>query len=233
MERFGPSHLTVIFLTFALPALVSFFLRGRAADDRARTDACWIWAAVLLGAKITTFVCAWRGARVTGAEMLPMQFCDWACFAAIIALLTRNIFAFELAYFWGLAGTLQALLTPDLDFDWPDYRFILFFTSHGGLIGASLLLLWGFGFRPRPGAVWRMWAACQVYLAATIAVNTLFDTNYGYLQHKPLNPSLMDELGPWPWYIIAMEFLALAFFAIFALPFGRSMLARPWKRNDS
>jgi hypothetical integral membrane protein (TIGR02206 family) len=229
MERFGPSHLTVIFLTFAVPGLVALALR-KWKSPGAEWTVCAAWALMLLASRIGALAYAWHNGVRDPAELLPMQFCDWACAAAFVALLFRNILAFEIAYFWGLAGTLQAVLTPDLDFDWPDPRFVLFFTSHSGLIGASLLLIWGFGFRPRPGAVWRMWLACQVYLAATMLLNVLLHTNYGYLQSKPLNPSLMDDLGPWPWYIVAMEFLALAFFCLYALPFGRRMFELPWPR---
>jgi len=52
--------------------------------------------------------------KFTAADAMPMQLCDWAMFAVIAALVTRRRGVYELAYFWGLAGTLQAILTPNL-----------------------------------------------------------------------------------------------------------------------
>jgi uncharacterized membrane protein YwaF len=35
---------------------------------------------------------------------------------------------------------------------------------------------------------------------------------------KPLNPSLLYYLGPWPFYILVCEILAMGFFAIAYVP---------------
>src|SRR3954468_4129417 len=79
---------------------------------------------------------------------LPMNLCDWAEIALIMALLTRNQLAYELGYFWGLGGTLQGLLTPPLYYDYPDLQFIFFFIQHGGVIAALLYLTLGTRLRP-------------------------------------------------------------------------------------
>ena len=48
--------------------------------------------------------------------MLPMQMCDWGMAVVIVAMWTGNQRWFEVAYFWGIGGTLQAVLTPNLQF---------------------------------------------------------------------------------------------------------------------
>ena len=58
--------------------------------------------------------------------------------------------SFELAYFWGLCGTMQALITPDCRYDFPDAQFTLFFVYHGGIIAAVLYLTLGRQMRPLP-----------------------------------------------------------------------------------
>ncbi|GAE48250.1 hypothetical protein JCM21738_5338 [Mesobacillus boroniphilus JCM 21738] len=40
-----------------------------------------------------------------------------------------------------------------------------------------------------------------------------------YISEKPVNPSLIDYLGPWPWYILSLEAIALGTFFILYLPF--------------
>ena len=57
------------------------------------------------------------GIPVTVDVMYPMHLCDVAAVTAFFALVFRHPLAAELTYFWGLAGTLQALLTPSTCYD--------------------------------------------------------------------------------------------------------------------
>src|SRR5207244_9366791 len=47
-------------------------------------------------------------------QMLPMQMCDWGMVVVIVAMWTGSQRWFEVAYFWGIGGTLHAVLTPNL-----------------------------------------------------------------------------------------------------------------------
>ena len=47
-----------------------------------------------------------------------------------------------------------------------------------------------------------------------LAVNWLFDGNYMFLRTKPQNGSLLDFLGPYPWYILSLEAMAFIIFTI-------------------
>jgi hypothetical integral membrane protein (TIGR02206 family) len=118
-----------------------------------------------------------------------------------------------------LGGTLQALLTPDLAVGFPDLRFLIFFGLHGGVIVSVLFFTFGLRMRPWPSSIPRVVAWSSVYLAAAIAVNAIFGTNFGYLSAKPAQPSLLDLLPPWPYYIGGMILLGFAFIILFYLPF--------------
>ena len=147
---------------------------------------------------------------------LPMHLCDWSAIAVITALLWRKQVPYELAYFWGWAVMLQATLTPDLRFDFPDVRFITFFVSHGGDACRG-----SFSYhRPWDEAVSEIARAdfhLEQHLSRRCRCGRFFVRykNYGYLRHKPLNPSLLDYLGPWPLYILSLEGIALVFRASF------------------
>jgi hypothetical integral membrane protein (TIGR02206 family) len=89
-------------------------------------------------------------------------------------------------------------------------------------VGAALFLVIGLRLTPRPGAVARVFGLTFGLLALDAAINLLTDGNYMYLRHTPGAHSLLDALGPWPWYIVVAAVLALVFFAILDLPFTMS-----------
>lgn len=216
MKLFGLSHLSVIFLTLLFAA--GFSLLGRKYPP-SRSAIAWFLSLVMIGSKLGTLIYAATHGYLTWQNGLPMHLCDWACITAVIALATHSRSAYELTYFWGLAGTLQAVLTPDLHFDFPDLRFITFFASHCAIIVSLVYLTLGLSFRPYWKSILRVVAWGQVYLATAFVVNWLSGGNYGYLRAKPSKESLMDWFGPWPWYILTLEVLAVIFYVIYYLPF--------------
>jgi hypothetical integral membrane protein (TIGR02206 family) len=157
---------------------------------------------------------------------LPLQLCDAAIFVGAAALWFRRPVLIEITYFWGLAGTLQALITPDLPDHFPSFPFIQYYTAHGGIVAAALLLVVGMLSRPRRGAVVQVAAITLGYAALVGAIDALTGTDYLYLRSKPPGPTLFDYLGPWPWYIAAAVAIGIVLFLILDAPFRIS----EWRR---
>ncbi len=218
--RWGVSHGLAIMATLALPILLGRWSRRDDSGGRGRAV-----GRVIAGLLLLTWIGSlWNGLRERGGDWtqsLPLHLCDWAAAAVMIALITRRQVAFELAYFWGLAGTVQGLLTPDLAHGFPHPRCVLFFAAHCGIVVGALFLVWGGGMRPRPGSVGRVLLWTNLYGTIALAANLCLGTNYGYILRKPLQPSLLDHLGPWPWYLLSLELLALLLFTFLDLPFRR------------
>jgi hypothetical integral membrane protein (TIGR02206 family) len=147
--------------------------------------------------------------------------CDWAVAVSIIALMTARHRWFEIAYFWGFGGTLQAVLTPDLRFGFPDVRFISFFVAHGAIIVAVAYLMLTRRLRPYPMSIVRVFAWSQVYFILALIVDHFTGVNYGYLLRKPEAFSLLSYLSDYrPLYLLQMQGLALVFFALLYLPWA-------------
>ena len=216
---FGASHLTtlaVIFLvSIGLPLAVRRWGSDRLARRLATTVAVlgvlhelygrWAWVAI------------WHQPLV---DHLPLHICGAAVFLTAVLLIWRSHRVYEVVYFWGLAGALQAMLTPEMPFDFPHPIFLGFFTSHGlilfGLCYATLV----FRLRPTWSSIPRAFAITLMYTFLVVApLNLLLDTNYMYLRGKPASGSVLDLFGPWPWYIAGTAAFTYASFVFYYLPF--------------
>lgn len=151
---------------------------------------------------------------------LPMHLCDWAALTAFFALVWRQPFLCELTYFWGLAATLQGLLTPDLFYGFPHPAFLIFFLHHAGVVLAAIYVAAGLRMAPRRHAAWKVFLWTQFYVAAAAATNVALGTNYGFLAAKPSRASLLDYMGPWPYYILVLEIVCVAVLLTFDAPFA-------------
>jgi hypothetical integral membrane protein (TIGR02206 family) len=132
---------------------------------------------------------------------LPLELCDLAVVAAVVALWSRHDIASAFVYYVALTLSVQGVLTPSLGQSFPSVRFLGFWTLHLLVVWAAAYLTWGLGFRPR----WRLYGiVCAITLVWVVVAYTLdraLGTDYGYLVHKPASASLLDLLGPWPWYV--------------------------------
>ncbi len=217
---FGFGHLAVLFLIVALP--VGLGLAVRRTNSQRLDRAVAIGLSLMLAANYFGYASyLWQHQLLFWELALPFQLCDWAMVTIIVALLTRRHRWTEVSYFWGIGGTFQALLTPNLQVDFPDIRAISFFIGHGGIVAGVIYLLVARRFRPTLGSVGRTLAWSQLYLVSTLLVDYLTGANYGFLLHKPAVASILDFLSDTHWiYILQLEGLALLFFAILYAPFA-------------
>ncbi|MES2475805.1 MAG: TIGR02206 family membrane protein [Verrucomicrobiota bacterium] len=156
-------------------------------------------------------------------NIVPLHMCDIAAITAGFALITGRRLLCSITYFWGLAATLQALLTPAITVGFPAPPFIMFFVHHFAVVIAALYLPIVSGWRPqRP--LWRgpleIFGISVLYLGVVLVVNHFTGSNFAFVSHPPSNPSLIDHLGPWPWYIGSLLGLALILYFLLVLPFA-------------
>jgi hypothetical integral membrane protein (TIGR02206 family) len=153
---------------------------------------------------------------------LPLALCDVALIIAALACwLPHESLAVEITYFWGLAGTLQAVITPDLSAGFPHLVFFEFVVGHLGIVIAALYLVVGLRLQPRPGSVLRVLSITLAYTAFVGFFDWVTGSNYMYLAQVPSHPSLLSVLGPWPWYILSAAGIAVVLLLILDAPFHR------------
>ena len=225
-QPYGLPHLTVILLTIVLPFVLAGIVR-RTKSQPLEKMIIGVLSVVLILNYIVYLVFIRSRGVVDWRQMLPMQMCDWGMAVVIVAMWTGSQRWFEVAYFWGIGGTLQALLTPNLRFGFPDWRFISFFTSHSGIIVGVVFLMLTRGYRPYPISIVRVWLWSEFYFVVTFVVDGLTGFNYGFLLHKPEAFSILSFLSDSrPLYLLQMHGVALLFFLVLYAPFAIFDFAR-------
>src|SRR5215831_3058403 len=219
-QPYGLPHLTVISLTIVLPFVLAAIV-WRTKSSRVERVIIGVLSAVLVLNYVVYLIFIRSRGTAIWQHMLPMQMCDWGMVVVIVAMLTGNQRWFEVAYFWGIGGTLQAVLTPNLPFGFPDWRFISFFTSHCGIIIGVVFLMLVRRYRPYPMSIVRVWLWSEFYFFVTLIVDELTGFNYGFLLHKPEAFSILSFLSDWwPLYLLQLHGVALLFFLVLYAPFA-------------
>lgn len=156
---------------------------------------------------------------------LPFDLCNISALFMPFFILNRKNWIFQILYYWIMAGTTQAILTPHLYDGFPHYTFIKYFLVHCGLVLQILYVIFIFKMKPTLRGVGIAFAAIQFYLVFLILANSILQSNYAYICHKPDIPSLLDYFGPHPFYLLVSQGMALIFFFMYWLPFSKRRLA--------
>jgi len=218
-RMFGPIHLAILGSVPSLAAVLAGI--DRYAPGRSKLLRRGLALVLLLNSVLLYGYMAMRG-WIRFPDGLPLELCDATLCLTFVELLKPTRLVFDLVYYCALAGTSMALLTPDLPEPSFSFSTIEFFITHGLVVVCVLYLVWSKQARPRDGSIWRAMIGINVYAAALGTFDYIFNTNYMYLRARPVNPSLLNFLGPWPWYIGASEGVALLLFTLLYLPFCRS-----------
>lgn len=223
MTQYGTSHLIPLAL-FVVGAMAAVLI-GRRQTDRDGPSGFSRTCAVLIPCATVPFQVIDLVSNFDIDTTLPLHLCDLAWIAATWALWTHRPFPVALTFFWGLTLTIQGVVTPSLNEDFPHPRYFAFWALHLLVVWAALYLVIGLRKAPR----WRDFRAAVVttlaWAVTTYAFNVMADTNYGYLLRKPRS-SVLDLLGPWPWYVaeeIAIVFVAWALLTLAGQRFNRAV----------
>jgi|TARA_R110000737_G_scaffold344726_2_gene372279 hypothetical integral membrane protein (TIGR02206 family) len=150
---------------------------------------------------------------------LPLELCNIIPLLMIIALWKKSRMLLSIIFFWIMAGTIQANITPTLLNVFPHYEWFRYWWIHAGLPVLAIYSFYVLGFRYNFRDIVRSALAMNIVAAVIYLINITLDANYLYLVEKPPAGTIYDLLGPWPWYIVSLELSLLVFFSTVLLPF--------------
>ncbi|MBH28420.1 MAG: TIGR02206 family membrane protein [Chloroflexi bacterium] len=164
---------------------------------------------------------------------LPLHLCSLGAILSIFMLLKRRYGIFEVLYFWGIAGAVQAILTPDLrGYNFPHFHYFWYFTSHGMVVLAVLWMLIVEQVRPTWNSLRKTVLITMLYALAVYPINIVTGGNYMLLMHAPVVPTLADFLDVWPGYLFWLPVVALVVATICYLPFAIVDASRRYKNKE-
>lgn len=203
-KSFTLIHLVTV-AAFAGAMIASCWLgrRWRDSTRERRFRLAWGWIILIY----QTWYTAWyfMPYRFDWRDSLPLQLCDLAAFIAGLAMVTGWRPWRSLLYFWGIGLSTQAFFTPTLQFGVMHIKFWMFWVGHTMIVGSAVYDVVVGGYRPRFKDLMLVLAAtymlCMSIFYMDVLLTDLVGTpiNYWYIgPSKPLNPTLIDRLGPWP-----------------------------------
>ena len=224
---FGHVHLIALTLIVALNI---FLIRFRSATDGTKHNIRWAMALILWANEIGWHI--WNAAigKWTIQTMLPLHICSIMVWLGAYMLVTKSYSIYEFMYFIGIGGALQALLTPDVGiYNFPHYRFMQTFISHGLIVTSAIYMTVVEGYRPTWKSFARVAIIMNVYMVIVFFINSAIGSNYLMINGKPATASILDLLPAWPVYIIYMEVLGLITFLLLYIPF----IIKDWRAKFS
>jgi len=198
---------------------VGLTIAARVRPGRWITVVSRILAVMIAGAEPSYWVSEIMHGTWSVRYDLPLQLSNASELVAAAALWWPKAVLVELTYFWGLGAVLQALATPDFQQHFPDPAYFRFYVSHGGVLAAAIFLVAGLRITPRPGATRRVFLITIAFTAFAGLADLLTNGNYMYLRVKPAAGTLLNFMGPWPWYIASGALLAIVFLSALNAPF--------------
>jgi hypothetical integral membrane protein (TIGR02206 family) len=217
-EMYSIQHGIAILLILIVTVVVVWYRSGLRHTMRNRIFRFGL-AIILLVLHLFLHIWYISSGKWTPDQALPLHLCTLTLLLSILLLLFRNYYLYEFVFFAGTIGALQALITPVLDVAFPHFWYFYFFIGHGGIMVTAVFMTAVEGFRPTWLSIRRTMLWLNILMLIVVPINKITGANYMFLARKPDTPSLLDFLGPWPWYILSLEGIALLLCILLFIPF--------------
>ena len=215
---FGPSHWAAIIFFLILVFWLPWYAKNNLNSDKQNKIGFVLGIIVFINYPIWVLLEILAGSFDVSLH-LPLHLCRFANILILFVMIKKNYFVFEILYFWGLSGMFQGMITPDIIEDFPHFHYFRYFAGHHLLVVAMIYAVVVYRMKPTIKSVKKAFIGLNIFLVIAFISNIIIGSNYFWIMGKPPAGSLLDYMGPWPWYILTGEFVALAHFMLAYLLF--------------
>ena len=216
-ESYTLQHFSAL-IVFALITCLAIWI-GWKSNDRTKMQIGFILAFLAFSIMLVDLI--YRLATHTFDILgdLPLFLCDLVVCMLPVIIWKRNRKWLGILYFWAIAGTLQALITPELKSGFPSFEYFRYFIMHAGIVSAVVycIVVW------KINITWRDFLNAvlyvQFYIIGIHLINIMLASNYSYTMKKPDSTTILNFMGAWPWYILVAEIVMIILFLLLMLPF--------------
>jgi len=217
-EMFSVWHFSPVLL-FILAGYL-FIRKGRGLSSREDKLKLAFWASLPGTIMILGWMLyRWASGTFDITEDLPVHLCNFVSVLLPFYFLRPDPKLFGVLYFWVMVGTFQAVVTPGLEHGFPHFWYFRYWVIHCGLVILVLYAIIVLEERISWEDLKRAFIFTNGYVLFTLVINAAVGANYFYTLEKPRTASLLDVLGPWPWYLFTGQLMMALLFAVYLLPF--------------
>ncbi|WP_246942925.1 TIGR02206 family membrane protein [Bacillus pinisoli] len=215
-EIFSIQHIGA-FLFFILVSFLLIFFRSSLKSHQSKVK--WTLFSILVISELSSQI--WL-ITTNQWEMgsLPLHLCSISTFICIYLFLKPSKKAFYLLYFTGTLPAILSMVTPELFYQFPHYRFIKYFLHHSAITWSVLYFLFYEGYRVPRKAIWTGFLLLNIIALPIFMINILLDTNFFYLANPTESKTILSFFGSGIMYYVNLEIAAIVVFIITYLPMG-------------
>lgn len=216
-KTFGAEHFLTLAVILIFSGILIIYSRKRLNKKQQHRVAVLLGLLPLLGSMNRMLTMIYTGEFTVGEE-LPLYLCRFMAIVMPFLMYYRNKTLFGIMFFSVLAGTMNAIITPDLKFGIPHFMYFSYWLLHAGLVLCIMYLVFVYRMLPRFSDIWRTIIWVNIYMMIVHLLNYLLNSNYSYTMSKPPSPSPLDFMGEWPFYLLSVELVAIGLFFILYVP---------------
>jgi hypothetical integral membrane protein (TIGR02206 family) len=212
-QMFSLSHILVLVLFFTVFGLMIAF-RESLKKGKTEKVAGLLLMVTLIASEVTYQIWAISYGVWDARFFLPLQLCSFSTFWGLYLYWRKNKSAFYFFYYIGLIPPVLALLTPDLIYDFPHYRFLKFFLHHMAIPLMVVYLLITKEYVLTIKSIWQGMLLLNLMILPIYILNKILGSNYFFLNGPPEGNTALSLFGTGILYYINLEIAALVIFFI-------------------
>ncbi|WP_174615446.1 TIGR02206 family membrane protein [Virgibacillus ihumii] len=221
---FGVSHIIMLIIYFL--GLILFLTARHKLRRNAKLYNIIRWGlfGVLVLSEITYQIWAAVNEIWSLSEHIPLHLCGITGITGAIALFSHNEKLIHITFFFGLVPAFLAVVTPELPYDIPHFRYWKFFIHHIVVSWVSLFLVVANSTKITFKSMLESYGYILLYAALIgFVVNPVLGSNYLYLSHTPTASTPLDLLGSGFIYYFNLCLLALSVFFVQYIAYNFSL----------